>query len=282
MGKPKNIIKEHDNSITSLSLSSDNTRLISSSLDKRVIVFDISNLSQELLITDLKSEVLAAWFSYNDKLIFSAEKNKIFSYFNRKGELRYVEKKLSAHITCFVKMINKNKEYFAVGLFDGTVLIFNNEYNPHKKIPLYDEIKNKDKTETKDEEQYSVVSLTIDKNGEFLFIGYRNGIIMTFYLTEKILCDWKKFVCDNEEQNNIKSIFQNDHQINNILYEDKFFEYIFIGDNKGFRIKKIKGSIIFQDNSDACFSLCFDKNKNYLFACFGDGIIRVYHIIQND
>ena len=146
----------------------------------------------------------------------------------------------------------------------------------YKEIPLYDTIKNnKDKLELNDEEQYSVASLAIDDDGDgdFLFIGYKNGIIITIYLNLNFF----------GEDSKIGRIYPNKNKINNILYENKFYEYYYIGDNKGFKMRKInENTLIFEDNSAGCHSLCFDKKNNYLFAGFGDGIIKVYHLENND
>ena len=106
-----------------------------------------------------------------------------------------------------------------------------------------------------------------------MFIGYRNGIIIVFYLWEND--------SDNKEEN-IKEVIKNDNEINNIFFETKFFRVLFIGANKGFNLKQIKGKKIFEDNSTACLSFCFDNNKNYLFAGFADGIIRVYLILDEE
>ena len=84
------------------------------------------------------------------------------------------------------------------------------------------------------------------------------------------------------KEEDIKYIIRNPYEINNILYESKFFEFVFIGDNKGFKLRKIKGDIIYEDNSAACLSLCIDNNRNYLFAGFADGNIRVYHLLTDN
>ena len=115
--------------------------------------------------------------------------------------------------------------------------------------------------------------MTIDDEGEYLFIGYRNGIIRVNQLTENI---------PNDEEENCKEIMKIGVTINNILFENKYFMVLFIGTNKGLKIKKIKGEIIYEDNSSPCLSLCFDKNKNYLFAGYKNGIIRVYNIINGN
>ena len=162
--------------------------------------------------------------------------------------------------------------YIAVGFSDGKVNIYNSEYYLYKKIPLYSKIKyNKDKLESKEWEQYSIVSLSVDNDGDYLFICYRNGIIIIINLN----CD-----SDNEEEY-ITYIIENDDEINSILFDSKFFLNIFIADNKGFKIRNIKpNNIFFKDNSATCLSLCFDKNINYLFAGFGDGIIKVYEMTE--
>ena len=117
-----------------------------------------------------------------------------------------------------------------------------------------------------EEEQKSVASLTTDEVGEYLFIGYKNGIIMIYCIKDIQNNDYKEFI-------------QNVNEIKKILFETKFFNIIFIGDKKGFQIRPIeeKESLILNDIS-SCLSLCFDNNKNYLFAGFGDGIIRIYEI----
>ena len=80
---------------------------------------------------------------------------------------------------------------------------------------------------------------------EFLFIGYKNGIIEIV----------------RTQDNEIKNIIKNKYEINKILFEDKYFAIIFIGDNKGLRIKQVKQKEkYFEDNYAACPSLCFDKS----------------------
>ena len=45
-----------------------------------------------------------------------------------------------------------------------------------------------------------------------------------------------------------------------------------------FSLLKIKGGTkpVFEDNQGACLSLTYDKTKEYLFAGYADGTIRVY------
>ena len=157
----------------------------------------------------------------------------------------------------------EGKNYLAAGLSNEKVNIYNKENH------LCQETTPKGKNNIlKNEAQYSVISLSIDNNGEFLFIAYKNGVIIPVKL------DLNNY---NFKEENIKMIIDNKYEINTILFESKFFTVILIGDSKGFRIKSIKGNnIYFEDNSASCYSMCFDAYKNYLFTGFGDGIIRVY------
>ena len=87
--------------------------------------------------------------------------------------------------------------------------------------------------------------------------------------------------------NDFHHVIKNGSEIKNILFEDKYFQFIFIGDNKGFKIRfvnennKKNKSLIFIDFTP-CLSLCFSNNKKYLFAGFGDGIIRIYRMNDID
>lgn len=271
--KSKIIIKKHNNFITSLSLNSDNTQLISSSLDNSIIIWDINHLNPDSIINVSKSIFLSAIFNPDnpdDSIIISSDKKKKLKYYNSKGNLIYCDKNLDVNVTCFLNIKKNKKNYFAVGLSDGRVKIYDDNFALYREIPIYNQIKyDNNKLQSKEEESISVASLTIDDEGEYLFIGYRNGIIRVNQLTENI---------PNDEEENCKEIMKIGVTINNILFENKYFMVLFIGTNKGLKIKKIKGEIIYEDNSSPCLSLCFDKNKNYLFAGYKNGIIRVYNI----
>ena len=152
--------------------------------------------------------------------------------------------------------------YLAIGLSNGKVRIYDQELNLYKEIKKHGNDNEKNEIEFKVKKQYIVTSLTTDEYGEYLFIGFKNGTI--------------EIVAVND--NEIKKIIQNEYEINSILFEDKYFCIIFIGDNKGLRIRDNARNIkYFDDNYAPCTSFCFNSNKEYLFAGFGDGIIRVYH-----
>ena len=272
LGKPKNIFKGHEDAITSISFDSENNLLISGGLDKKIIIRDINYLNKEPTLIKSTSEILSVYA--DNKIIISGEKNKKLKFFNLKGELINIEKNLDSYVTCILKLIHKEKNIdYAFGLSNGKVVLYNEELNKIKEI-LYPKIEGKEILKQNDEEYKSVASLSTDKNGEYLFIGYKNGIIMIYDIYE---IQGKDF--------HIK--IKNGNEIKKILFEDKYFQFIFIGDNEGFKIRyvnennKKNKSLIFIDFTP-CLSLCFSNNKNYLFAGFGDGIIRIYRINDKD
>ena len=117
LGEPENIIRDHNDFITCLSLNSEKELQISSSIDKRIIVWDINKLNEKLAIENSKSEILAVDNTFNDKLIFSGEKDKNIKLFNLNGQIRFVMK-LDGYPTCFLNIIKgkKNYNYLAVEL----------------------------------------------------------------------------------------------------------------------------------------------------------------------
>ena len=268
LGKPKNILNEHEDAITSITFDSEHNLLISSSLDKKIIIRDINDLNKEPKIIKSSNEILSLYV--DNKIIFSGEKNKKLKFFNLEGKLIKIEKNLGGCVTCILKIATiKKKIYYIFGLSNGNVVMYNEELNLISEI-LYPKLKGKYILKQNYEDYKSVASLTADKYGEYLFVGYRNGIIKvyrTFKIKAKLIHD----------------VIKNGNEIKKILFEDEFFEVVFIGDDNGFKMRPIKGnkSIAFNDFT-SCLSLCFSNNKNYLFAGFGDGIIRIYRINHKD
>ena len=83
---------------------------------------------------------------------------------------------------------------------------------------------------------------------------------------------------DEDKGKREEIIFSKNTKVNTILYESKHYCFIFIACEKGLYIQKIKGKSCRIDNSEECISLCFDVSKDYLFAGFKSGIIKVFNI----
>ena len=103
-------MSEHNDFITCLSLNSEKELLISSSLDKRIMVWDINNLNKKLTIKNSKSEILSVDNTFDKELIFSGEKNKTMKSFNLNGQIKF-DMKLDGYPTYFLN-IEREKKIF--------------------------------------------------------------------------------------------------------------------------------------------------------------------------
>ena len=84
-------------------------------------------------------------------------------------------------------------------------------------------------------------------------------------------------------EENVTKIIENEGELNDVLFESKFFSVVFIGTNKGLIVRSLKpDKIVYKDKAGPCLSLCFDKNKNYLFAGYEEGIIKIYHVSKKE
>ena len=124
-------------------------------------------------------------------------------------------------------------------------------------------------SESENINEYNIVSFTIDELGEYLFIGLKNGKIEIYSMEN---------LDDEDKGKREEIIFSKNTKVNTILFENKHFHFIFIACEKGLYIQKIKGKSCRIDNSEECISLCFDVSKDYLFAGFKSGIIKVFNI----
>ena len=254
MGKPYKSLHGHNHFVSSLALNSDNTKLVSGSWDKTIRLWDIPSSKSDLIFKGHTKDVLSVAFSHDERLIFSGSMDNSLKYWNTKGELRYDNNQFNGWVSCILNISKGKTNYIAVGCWDGTVKILNSEYNLDKEIPGG---------------EYAVTSLSTDDDGDFLFIAYKDGTVKVWNIEE---------AASGKEEENIKQSIETGVDINAILFESKFFEIFAIGTSKGLQIRKVKGEKkpVFQDNFGACLSLCYDKSKDYLFAGYADGTIRVY------
>ena len=254
MGKPYKSLHGHNHFVSSLALNSDNTKLVSGSWDKTIRLWDIPSSKSDLIFKGHTKDVLSVAFSHDERLIFSGSMDNSLKYWNTKGELRYDNNQFNGWVSCILNISKGKTNYIAVGCWDGTVKILNSEYNLDKEIPGG---------------EYAVTSLSTDDDGDFLFIAYKDGTVKVWNIEE---------AASGKEEENIKQTIETGVDINAILFESKFFEIFAIGTSKGLQIRKVKGEKkpVFQDNFGACLSLCYDKSKDYLFAGYADGTIRVY------
>ena len=254
VGKPLHSFHGHKHFVSSLALNSDCTKLISGSWDKTIRLWDIASCKSDLLFKGHTKDVLSVGFSHDERLIFSGGMDNSLKYWNTKGDLRYDNNQFNGWVSCILNIQKGKNNYIAVGCWDGTVKILNSEYNLDREIPGG---------------EYAVTSLSTDDDGDFLFIGYKDGTVVVYNIQDER---------SENEEDNIKQKIETGVDINAILFESKFFEIFAIGTSKGLQIRKVKGEKkpVFEDKFGACLSLCYDKSKSYLFAGFIDGTIRVY------
>ena len=254
VGKPLKSLHGHNHFVSSLALNSDNTKLVSGSWDKTIRLWDIASCKSDLLFKGHTKDVLCVGFSHDERLIFSGGMDNSLKYWNTKGDLRYDNTQFNGWVSCILNIQKGKSNYIAVGCWDGTVKILNSEYNLDREIPGG---------------EYAVTSLSTDDDGDFLFIGYKDGTVVVYNIQNEN---------SENEEDNIKQRIETGVDINAILFESKFFEIFAIGTSKGLQIRKVKGEKkpVFEDKFGACLSLCYDKSKSYLFAGFIDGTIRVY------
>jgi WD40 repeat protein len=151
--------------------------------------------------------------------------------------------------------IRQGKEgpLIAVGSWDSKVRIFDKDFKLIKGIGSID---------------YPVVSMSTDVDGEFLFVGEKNGNIKIWGLGAENQAD------------ELKQQYDIGTDLHTLLYEPKYFGVFSVGSANGLTIKDIsEGKDVFSFNygkNVACHSLAFDPSRKYLFAGFSDGNIRVY------
>ena len=265
MGKPYKSFHGHNHFVSSLALNSDSSKLISGSWDKTIRLWDIPSTKSEKIFKGHTKDVLTVGFSDDERLIFSGGMDNSLIYWNTLGELKHTNQTFNGWVSCILNFTKDKKKYIAVGSWDGTVHIFNSDYQPERVIRGG---------------EYAVTSLSADEEGEFLFIAYKDGTVKVY--------NFQIEQADQDDEKNFKYVIETGVDINCILFETKFFEMFAIGTSKGLQIRRIKVDkkkakpIVFSDpkkgKSQACLSLTYDKAKDYLFAGFADGTIKVYKI----
>ena len=256
VGKPLKSFHGHNHFVSSLALNSDSTKLVSGSWDKTIRIWDIATSKCDLLLKEHTKDVLCVGFSQDERLIFSGGMDNTLKYWNTKGESKYDNNQFRGWVSCILNIKKAKTSLMAVGSWDGSVKIFNKDYQLQREI-LGGE--------------YAVTSLSTDDKGEYLFVAYKNGTIKVINIDEE------------GSENESKSTIETGIDINAILFESKFFQIYALGTSKGLQIRRIRGKKKpeFEDNANgACLSLAYDKSKDYLFAGFADGTIKVYKTLN--
>ena len=167
VGLPNKSLHGHNHFVSSLALNSTSNKLISGSWDKTARLWDIPTFTTQKILAQHSKDVLAVSFSQNERVIFTGAMDKTLKYWNTQGEMKHSNSAFKGWVTSIVN-INKGKEhYMAVGCMDGDVSILDHEYSIIRTIKG---------------EEYGVTSLSASDEGDFLFVGYKNGVVKLFAL----------------------------------------------------------------------------------------------------
>jgi len=211
VGKPLRSFHGHNHFVSSLALNSDNTKLVSGSWDKTIRLWDIESAKSDLLFKGHTKDVLSVGFSHDERLIFSGAMDNTLKYWNTKGDLRYDNNQFKGWVSCILNIKKGKTNYIAVGCWDGSVKILNNEYNLDRELPGG---------------EYAVTSLSTDADGDFLFIAYKNGTIKVYNIQEE--------ASDNEEDNVKQTILMLFYSIVNSL------KFMLLEQAKDYKLEKLK------------------------------------------
>jgi guanine nucleotide-binding protein subunit beta-2-like 1 protein len=206
------------------------------------------------LFTGHTKDVLSVAFSHDNRMIFSGAMDKTLRFWNTKGENKFTSNQFNGWVSS-ISNVNRGKDtLLAVGSWDSKVRIFDADFSLNRGIENHD---------------YAVVGMNTDEEGEYLFVGQKNGSVKIWNLAS-----------DNTQSDTLKQTLDVNADLNAISFESSYFTLISLATSKGLSIREIKGNnVIFEKSYGSnvpCLSLAWDANKEYLFAGFSDGKIRVY------
>jgi len=253
IGKPKKSLSGHNHFVSSLAISKDSNFLVSGSWDKTARLWDLSNYKCKQIISGHSKDILAVSFSIDSRLIITGSMDNTAKFWNVKGEKKFeIENDFSSWVSCINHVKRAEKQNLvALGSWD-------------RSVKLYDA---KDLTHQGSIEgfEYGVVSTCCDDDGEFVFSGEKNGIIRVHKLNSDNTYEQKSSIDVNAD-------------LNAISFESKYYMTISCATSKGLFINEVNklNNSLYKKEIAACHSLAWDESKNYLFAGFADGVVRVF------
>jgi|LauGreDrversion4_2_1035121.scaffolds.fasta_scaffold618494_2 guanine nucleotide-binding protein subunit beta-2-like 1 protein len=208
-------------------------------------------------------DVLSVSFSPDNRMILSGGMDKTLRFWNTVGENKYVSTNFNGWVSSMCHIRQGKDSLLAVGSWDSKVRVFDSELSFNRAIDALD---------------YAVVSMNSDDDGEYLFVGQKNGSVKIWNLAT-----------NENESDTLKQTFDVNADLNAISYESKYFTVITLATSKGISVRDIKGQTELYSRSygtkgsregkevfHACQCLAWDASKTYLFAGFTDGVIRVF------
>jgi len=211
-------------------------------------------MTTKQLFTGHTKDVLAVTFSQDNRMILSGGMDKTLRFWNIKGENKFVSTQFNGWVSSMCHIRQGKDSLLAVGSWDSKVRIFDSELAFNRGIETLD---------------YAVVSMNSDDDGEYLFVGQKNGSVKIWNMAN-----------DQNESDTLKQTLDVNADLNALSFESKYFTILSLATSKGLSIREIKGNNELYaktyGNNVGCLSLAWDSTKTYLFAGFTDGVIRVY------
>lgn len=210
-------------------------------------------MTTKQLFTGHTKDVLSVAFSQDNRMIISGAMDKTMRLWNAKGEEKFNYNNFDGWVSTISHIRQDKDALLAVGSWDSKVRIFDNDINLNRAIG---------------EQDYGIVAIDSDDEGEFLFVGQKNG-------TVKI---WN--ISSTGEADTLKQTIDANADLHDLSYVSKYFTVISLATSKGLVVREIKGNyegmVKSFGKNNACLCLAWDSTRTYLFAGFTDGVIRVF------